>query len=271
MARSTAFLIGPEPPSNDTMTPESNPETSADLTFNGALGEEYATLREICPAAAEMSRHVGAYVRAWKPGGQCTGVPLQAIEIGCGTGITTQALLSARDDLMLTAFDIAPAMLAQARESLALSLQSGRVQLIESDALAFLTGVVSHSVGLVASGYVLHNFEREYRRRVIAEIFRVLKPGGVFVNGDRYALDDALAHLRVIQDEVRHFFAAFTRLGRLDLLEQWTVHLFSDESPSHVMPLSDALQCYRDVGFSPVVVHHRESNNALVSAEKPLQ
>lgn len=251
------------------MTAQRNiPEPSADLTFDGPLGVEYALLRQICPAAAEMSGHVGDYVRRYARSGGAA--RLRGIEIGCGTGITSQALLLARDDLSLTAVDIAPAMLAQARGHLACWVDAGRVHLIEEDALSFLSGVASDSVDLIASGYTLHNFERSYRRQTIAEIFRTLKAGGVFVNGDRYARDDTLEHLTVIQDEVRHFFAIFTKLGRLDLLEQWIVHLFSDESPDHVMPLGEAIECYRAAGFASVTVHHRDRNNALVSAEKPL-
>lgn len=237
--------------------------------FDGLIGEEYAMLRLICPAAAEMSRHVGDFVGRWPAAAKPGSEPLQVLEIGCGTGITTLALLAARDDQRITAVDIAPAMLTQAREQLDPWVREGRVRLVESDALAYLRQLENGSFDLIASGYAFHNFRQDYRRQAINEVYRVLRPGGVFINGDRYARDDTLEHLQVIQDEVRHFFATFTRLGRLDLLEQWIVHLFSDESPDHVMPLASALQSYRDAGFSPVTVHERCANNALVSAEKP--
>lgn len=254
---------------NTRNSPPRNDATGSTSPFNGLIGEEYAMLRLSCPAAAEMSRHVGEFVGRWPAETTPEAEALQVLEIGCGTGVTTVALLTARDDQCITAVDIAPTMLAQAREHLGPWLKDGRVRLVESDALPFLRQIPTDSIDLVASGYAFHNFRQNYRHETISEVFRVLKPGGVFVNGDRYALDDPLDHLQVIQDEVRHFFATFTQLGRLDLLEQWIVHLFSDESPDHVMPLASALQSYRDVGFSPVTVHERYQNNALVSAEKP--
>src|SRR5690606_17024727 len=110
-------------------------------------------------------------------------------------------------------------------------LEHGRLRLVENDALSHLRDTPSASVDIVATAYTLHNFLNGYRLRVLEEIFRVLKPGGIFVNGDRYALDDSLAHLQSIQDEVRQYFRTFTALNRIDLLEQWIVHLFSDESP----------------------------------------
>ncbi len=239
--------------------------------FDGPIGDEYTMLRLICPAAADMSRQVGAFVRGWqRPDAVNQTEPLEVLEIGCGTGITSCALLDARNDLVITAVDIAPAMLAQARVNLAGALGRGRIRLVENDALDFLRGLESDSVDLVASGYALHNFEQSYRQQAVREVLRVLKPGGVLVNGDRYALDDTLEHLNVVQDEVRQFFKVFRELDRLNLLEQWIVHLYSDESPDHVMRLGAALADYQSAGFDPVTVHDRHQNNALVSAQKPV-
>ena len=110
--------------------------------FEGPIGDEYALLRLICPAAADMSRQVGAFVRQWQrpAAGADRSGRLEVLEIGCGTGITSCALLNARDDLVITAVDIAPAMLAQARVNLAEAVGQGRIKLVESDALDFLRG-----------------------------------------------------------------------------------------------------------------------------------
>lgn len=86
------------------------------------------------------------------------------------------------------------------------------------------------SQDLVASAYTVHNFLETYRDQVLNEIFRVLRPSGIFVNGDRYALDDTAAHTRLMQDDVRRYFKVFSSINRFDLLEQWVLHLFGDES-----------------------------------------
>jgi len=88
----------------------------------------------------------------------------------------------------------------------------------------------SNSVDIIASAYTLHNFLHDYREQVINEIFRVLKPKGQFINGDRYALDDISQHTRLTQQDIAHFFSVLTKANKLELLEQWIVHLFCDES-----------------------------------------
>ena len=236
----------------------------AERLFSGLIGEEYHMLKLICPAAAEMSRQVGEFVEGWHAEHS-----LNVFEIGCGTGITTAALLSGRENIVMIALDNEPAMLAQANRNLARWIEAGRLQLWERDALSGLQALADDSVDVVASAYTLHNFLDAYRRQVTGEIYRVLKPGGVFVNGDRYGLDDTLAHTRLIQEELRHYCRTFSSIERADLLEQWVVHLYGDESPDHIMRFQPALRCLEQSGFDPVVVHYREGVNTLVSAVKP--
>jgi hypothetical protein len=59
-----------------------------------------------------------------------------------------------------------------------------------------------------------------------------------------------------------------TELQRLDLLEQWIVHLFSDEFEHRVMRESKALKALRDAGFATVQLSRREHVNALLTALK---
>lgn len=241
---------------------------TAERLFHGPIAEEYEMLRKICPAAANMSQQVGQFVAAWHPPGK-DGTPLEILEIGSGTGITTAHLLESRAHLHITGIDNGPAMLEQARRHLAPALEDGRLHLLEIDALSHLRDTPTGSVDIVASAYTLHNFLDGYRSQALAEIFRVLKPGGLFVNGDRYAIDDSLEHLKTTQAEVREYFRVFIGMDRADLLEQWIVHLFSDESPDHIMRLDPALARMGEIGFQPVEVHCRAEVNALVSGVKP--
>ncbi|AAU92370.1 methyltransferase, UbiE/COQ5 family [Methylococcus capsulatus str. Bath] len=239
---------------------------TAERLFSGPIAEEYEKLALICPAAADMSRRVGEFVAGWLRG---RAVPDDALELGCGTGVTTAALLAALDEVPLTAVDSEPSMLVQAGANLASWIEAGRLRLVENDALSFLRDQADDSFEVIASAFTLHNFMNGYRREVLQEIFRVLKPGGLFVNGDRYGLDDTLEHTRLIQEEVKQYFKVFRELNRIDLLEHWIVHLFSDESPDRVMRLAPSLDAMAEIGFHPVSVHYRDEVNALVTGSKP--
>jgi hypothetical protein len=58
-------------------------------------------------------------------------------------------------------------------------------------------------------------------------------------------------------------------MKRMDVLEQWIVHLLSDESPHHVMRTKQSLQVMEAIGFRPVEEHDRQGINALISGIKP--
>ncbi|AMK77964.1 MULTISPECIES: class I SAM-dependent methyltransferase [Methylomonas] len=236
-----------------------------DAMFSGVIGQEYQMLKLICPFATEMSRLVGEIVGAYCDAQNTTQT---VVELGGGTGITTLAILSAADNLRVLSVDNEPTMQSQAKQSLRDWIAAGRLSFSSEDALTALQALASESVDILASAYTLHNFHIDYRRRVLAEIYRVLKPGGKFVNGDRYALDDISAHTRSTQREVGGYFKVLTEINRLDLLEHWIVHLFNDESENHVMRESVALAQMADAGFRDIDLQQRMEVNALVTAVK---
>jgi len=239
--------------------------------FSGLIGQEYSALDLIAPEAAAMSRRVGERVAEFAVKQGKGASTLKVLEIGCGTGVTTLALLQAAPNLSILSIDNEPVMLAQARENLSSFLGEGQVCLAEADALSALQGQPARSLDVVASAYAIHNFLDSYRDAVLAEIFRVLRPGGLFINGDRYALDDPAEQLKLTQADVRGYFKVFGKLNRFDLLEQWVVHLFSDESPEHVMRLGPSLKKLQHIGFGPIDVPFREGVNTLLTAGKPAQ
>lgn len=250
--------------------PDINPAfVQAERLFSGPLAAEYHMLDLICPAVAAMSKRVAGFVGGLPADPSISPASLSVFEIGCGTGRTTRALVDARSDLVIQAADNEPAMLNQARQNLSEQISQGRVRLVEADALTALQALPAGSQALVASAYTVHNFLETYREQVLTEIFRVLRPSGIFVNGDRYALDDTAAHRRATQDELRGYFKVFLPINRFDLLEQWVLHLFSDESADHLMRLGPSLIKMREIGFDPIEVPFRDGINTLLTASKP--
>lgn len=233
--------------------------------FSGVIGQEYEMLKLICPLATEMSRLVGEQVKKYSASNDAA---LKVVELGGGTGITTLAILLANARLSVLSIDNEPTMQSQAKQSLIQWQKEKRLNFSADDALTALKAIQSNSVDIVASAYTLHNFLHEYRAEVHKEIYRVLKPKGHFINGDRYALDDISKHTLTIQNEVAGYFRVLTKLKKIDVLEHWIIHLFNDESENHVMRESVALEQLKSAGFSEITLSHRMEVNALVSAIK---
>lgn len=237
-----------------------------DAMFSGVIGKEYDTLKLICPLAAKMSWLVGATVTEYAQ--QKTQQAVSVLELGGGTGITTLAILLANELVRVISVDSEPTMQNQAKKSLQKWQTQGRLSFDGRDALTVLKNTPTSSIDIMASAYTLHNFLDIYRAEVITEIYRVLKPGGQFINGDRYGLDDISAHTRTIQNEVTGYFKVLVELNKLDVLEHWIVHLFSDESENHVMRETFSLQQLEQAGFQGIRLSNRCAVNALVVAVK---
>lgn len=240
-------------------------DAQLDAMFSGVIGQEYQTLKLICPAAAKMSQLVGETVAQQATS---SAQPLSVLELGGGTGITTLAILMADEFIHVLSVDNAPTMQNQAKHSLQKWIQQGRLEFSTHDVLSVLQNITTESIDTVASAYTLHNFLNTYREDVMTEIYRVLKPKGQFINGDRYALDDISQHTRLIQKEVSGYFTALIKANKLDVLQHWIVHLFSDESEDHVMRETSSLYQLKQAGFKDIKLTHRCAVNALVSAFK---
>jgi tRNA (cmo5U34)-methyltransferase len=241
-------------------------KTEYEAMFSGVIGQDYDMLNLICPLATKMSHLVGETLKNYAATQTET---LTVIELGGGTGITTLALLNASENTQILSIDNEPVMQSQAEENLNAWVETGQLTFSHHDALTALQNMPNTSVDVIASAYTLHNFLHTYRAAVVNEIFRVLKSGGQFINGDRYALDDILQHTRSTQNEVADYFRILIAEKKLDLLEHWIIHLFNDESENYIMRETIALEQLRNAGFSEVNLAHRTGVNALITAMKP--
>jgi len=233
--------------------------------FSGKMGEDYDLLRRAYPKYDELHQVLADIIA--DHASRNNGNAVRAIEIGCGSGITSEYILNSRGDLFLTAIDNEPKMIAQAGLNLKTKLNSGRLTLLQADALEHLGSVRKASVDVVASGFTLHNFMRGYRTSVMKQVFRVIKPGGLFVNADKYSLEGQEMFEELVV-QLERFFKAFVPLGKIDLLREWVLHNVADQAPDRVMKERDALEEMEEIGFEDVRIHFRHGLEALVSGKK---
>ena len=130
---------------------------------------EYALMNN--PVRAAIQRHFEAR-RLLRMGGDTQGGC--ALEIGCGRGIGCQLIFDVFGAETVDAFDLDPRMVALARQRLA--PRGSRIRLWVGDASAISARDARYDA--VFDFGIIHHVPDW--RRVLAEVHRVLKPGGTF-------------------------------------------------------------------------------------------
>ena len=112
------------------------------------------------------------------------GTPLRVLDVACGTGRTLAQLARTLPDAAVTGLDLSPWYLDVARGRLppGASLVAGNAEDMPFD---------DGSFDAVLSVYLFHELPRNARRRVMAEMRRVLRPGGLLVIADSVQRSDA--------------------------------------------------------------------------------
>lgn len=138
------------------------------MSYIGAHDPEEAARLALQEAGADEELHA-ALVLHRPPAG------VRVLDLGCGTGIYTRALLAALPDATVVGIDRDTRLLAEAQTNLAAEITAGRVTLVEGD-VAHLP-FDPQSFGLVTCRCVLmHQPEPDL---VASEMFRVAEVGGI--------------------------------------------------------------------------------------------
>jgi ubiquinone/menaquinone biosynthesis C-methylase UbiE len=108
------------------------------------------------------------------------------LDIGCGTGRTLAQIATAHPRLPLVGLDLSPYYLQAARDVLH-DVHDLSLVAENAERLPFRDAYCS----IVTSVYVFHELPRAVRRTVLAEAWRVLRPGGLLVVEDSAQLAES--------------------------------------------------------------------------------
>jgi ubiquinone/menaquinone biosynthesis C-methylase UbiE len=229
------------------------------------MSEEYRLIRLTIPGFEKLQAFLGEVISRYRPDSR--GQSIEVLEIGCGDGATSATILGSRDDCLLTALDNEEKMIEQASKALRGYVQNNRCRLILGDALAHLRNLPPRSVDIVASALCLHNLERTYRDALHAEVFRSLKPGGQFVNADKYAAGEE-QRFDALRVSLEKLFEVLVPLGKLELLREAVLHNVADQAPERVMWEDETVKALRELGFATVEILYRDNVQAVLTAIK---
>lgn len=144
-------------------------DTQVEALFSGTA----AAMRRA--ALAEISREVrGRDQRT-----------LSLLDVACGNGRFLETVLGVYPKLDVTGLDLSPSYTEAARARLAPWRNADVIQ-DAAEAMPIEAGTQD----IVVSVFLFHELPLQVRSRVLAEIFRVLKPGGVFILADSVQFGD---------------------------------------------------------------------------------
>jgi ubiquinone/menaquinone biosynthesis C-methylase UbiE len=150
------------------------------------------------------------------------------LDIGSGTGRLTAMCRAALPNTRIVGVDPAPSMVEQATEKFAADPNASFTDGVVEDLSKFADG----SFDVVISSFALHHLELDTYKQAAAELFRVLRPGGRFINADQFCRvmgpagspDRALDVLDLLTAKARYYLenASFERmLLQVDLLPRF--------------------------------------------------
>lgn len=190
-------------------------------------------------------------VVSFVPGGK-----ISVLELGSGTGYVTEMVLRASPTASVTCIDMDPAMLAVARQK---EMLRG-VSFLEGD---FREVWPEEQFDLVLTSLCLHHLPDPDRTAVIGRIYKTLRPGGVFVNGDvfRGATPEE-------EEEDRRLWRHEMTENRLPAGEVEAMLAKRERNVFYQDTLPGYLQKMKEAGFKQVTYPYRHGIYAVVAGSR---
>ncbi|MDD2851567.1 MAG: class I SAM-dependent methyltransferase [Desulfuromonadaceae bacterium] len=152
--------------------------------------EESATaflkgVRGAIPAAGLQLEIINHIVQSWCPQPRCI------VDLGCGDGILGRFLLANNPETHVTFVDFSAPMLEAVRKQVG---DDERATIVTAD---FSSPAWSQAINgnepfdIVVSGFAIHHLPHTRKHALYSEIFRLLAPGGVFLNLEHVASETA--------------------------------------------------------------------------------
>ncbi|MDQ6695485.1 MAG: class I SAM-dependent methyltransferase [Chloroflexota bacterium] len=186
------------------------------------------------------------------------------LDVGMGSGLVEEQLFRRIPDAEVVGLDVSEAMLQLAHERLAAYKEHYRVvvqDLMQVEEWQLPTG----EYGVCISVQTIHNVADRYKVAAFRNIYRALKPGGLFLLLDRIALDkpELFSVYMSLWKRLDSEYGARTREGNT-FDEHTTVVSTRGDLPA---TLEQHLHWLHEIGFEVACVH-LHANRALFSARK---
>ena len=164
-------------------------ELGVELLFRGTAD---VMRRQIIPPITRFVRSVGGADR------------VRLLDVACGTGRTLHQISRAHRAIRLWGVDLSPAYVRTARKRLA-AIHELALAVENAEALPFADATFD----VATSVYLFHELPRNARRNVVAELHRVVRPGGLVVIEDSAQIAESADIAGALREFPREFHEPF--------------------------------------------------------------
>ncbi|MGO4500369.1 trans-aconitate 2-methyltransferase [Paenibacillus sp. 2RAB27] len=179
------------------------------------------------------------------------------LDLGAGTGLFSSYMLRSYPEARLTLIDLSTGMLDIAKERFADTVASEVTYLVGD----YSTYEDAEPFDAVISSLSIHHLEDEAKQALYANIFHLLKPGGVFVNADQ-----VLGKTPFLDGLYRSDWVA--KIEATDLSPEALQAAYERTKLDRMAPLDTQLGWLRDSGFSDVDCVYKSYNFVVMLARK---
>jgi len=177
------------------------------------------------------------------------------LDLGVGTGITSQLLHEALPHAQFDLVDFSEQMLNGAKKKMK---SGGNVKYILGD---YSKLILDKPYDLVVSVIGMHHQNTAGKKKMLKKIAGWLKPGGAFIFGDLVTYRDKK---KAALNQARHFHHLVEKSSDEKTLTEWAHHHLFLNEPA---PIEEQLDWLKSAGLKPEVAYNK-CNTALIVAKK---
>jgi ubiquinone/menaquinone biosynthesis C-methylase UbiE len=194
------------------------------------------------------------------------------LDLGCGGGTLAAALLARYPQAQATLVDFSEPMIEEARKSLAPYGDACRFVLADLADAGWQTAIADRApFDAVVSGYAIHHVTDERKHQLYAEIFGLLRPGGMFVNVEHVkSATDWLQNLcdEMIIDSIYAYHTA--QGGKLTREQVGDDFVRRPDKESNILAMvEDQCAWLREIGFADVDCYLKVYELAVFGGRRP--
>ena len=94
-----------------------------------------------------------------------------------------------------------------------------------------------------------------------------MKPNGLFINADKYALDEK-KYKETLNWQLNQFKEKYSQINRSNLIEEWTKHYLEDDKSEVIMKEKESIEKMENIGFKEIEIVFRKQMEVVLMAKR---